>query len=180
VTARPAHLVARFFGSIVPRSVKDGDRSWAFALLTDRERSLWVKMPRADKVESIAVARRADQTLPAGGDHRDEYLAAALLHDVGKLDADFGPYRRAIATLAGSIVGRATVDAWRQRRGFVRRCALYLDHAALGAQRVRVAGGRERVAEWADAHHDAARWPTPGIPIAVCRTLAIADGEKAA
>jgi hypothetical protein len=178
VTARPAHLVARFFGSIVPRPVRDDDRTWSATLLTEPERSLWAKMRRADKVESIGVARRADDELAGGDERRGEYLAAALLHDIGKLDADFGPYRRAIATLAGAIAGRSTVEAWRQQRGFVRRCALYLDHAALGAQRVRVAGGRECVAEWADAHHDAARWPTPGIPLDVCRTLARADGEQ--
>jgi hypothetical protein len=72
----------------------------------------------------------------------------------------------------------ATIAAWGERRGFTRRCALYLDHAALGAQRVRVVGGRERPAQWAEAHHDPDRWPTSDIPLDVCRALARADGER--
>jgi hypothetical protein len=178
VSARPGHLVARFFGSLVPRRVTPVDAAWVGSVLTPPEQGLWAKLGRADAKEGVDVARRADAHLDTALDHRDEYLAAALLHDVGKLDADFGPYRRAIATVAGALVSRGTIDAWKERRGFTRRCALYLDHAELGALRVRVAGGRERVAQWAAAHHDASAWPTPAIAIEVCRLLAEADGER--
>jgi hypothetical protein len=170
--------VARFFGSLVPRRVDAFDAAWVASLLTPPEQGVWAKLGRADQHEGLAVAQRADLELDPAIDHHEEYLAAALLHDVGKLDADFGPYRRAVATVAGAMAGRSTIDAWKERRGFVRRCALYLDHAELGAVRVSVAGGRERVAQWAAAHHDASAWPTPDIPLDVCRILAEADGEK--
>ncbi len=173
------HLVGRFFGSLVPRVVSESDRAWVAAILTAPEQSLWAKLSRADKIEGLGVARRADRDLAPGVEHRDEYLAAALLHDVGKLDAGFGPYRRAVATVAGAVTSHRTIDAWRQHGGFARRCALYLDHAALGATRVRVAGGRERVAQWAGAHHGSDAWPTADIPLDICRTLARADGEQA-
>jgi hypothetical protein len=178
MTGRPAHLVARFFGSLVPRRVNAADEAWVQSLLTPPEQSLWAKLPRADKVESLAVARRADAALACDVQHRGDYLAAALLHDVGKLDADFGPFRRAAATALGAVGGRGKLGAWKQHRGFLRRTALYLDHAALGAQRVVVSGGRERAAQWAAAHHDPTAWPTADIPVDVCRVLAAADGER--
>ena len=178
MSARPGHLVARFFGSLVPRRVTSSDAAWVASLLTPPEQSLWAKLGRADQNEGVGVARRADRDLDRGVDHHDDYLAAALLHDVGKLDAGFGPYRRAVATVAGSVASRGTIEAWKERRGFTRRCALYLDHAELGALRVRVAGGRERVAQWAAAHHDPTAWPTPDIPAGICKLLAKADGER--
>jgi hypothetical protein len=178
VSASAWHLVARFFGSLLPRRMHADDAAWVASLLTPTEQSLWARMPRVDRIEGIAVARRADQSLPAGLEHREEYLAAALLHDAGKIDADLGPIRRAVATLAGALGARSMMHAWKQRRGFARRCALYLDHPVLGEQRVRVLGGRERVAQWAAAHHAASTWPTPDIPLDVCVLLAQADGER--
>ncbi len=178
MTARPVHLVARFFGTLVPRRVSAHERLALRDLLTAPELDLWLKMRRADQVESLDVAHRADRTIAADVHQRDEYLAAALLHDVGKLDADFGPYRRAIATIAGAVAGHEMVGAWKQTGGFTRRCALYLDHGALGAQRIRFVGGRELVAQWAAAHHDPSAWPTDEIPADVCRALARADGEN--
>jgi hypothetical protein len=179
VTARPGHLVARFAGSLLPIPVGADDLRWVGEVLTPAELGLWLKLRRADQRESVQVGRRAEQEL--GADARPEWLAAALLHDVGKTDARFGPYRRSVATVAGALAP-SMVAAWRESSSdFTRRVALYLDHAAVGATAIRVAGGREAVAAWAEAHHDPERWSetgADGIPPEVCRTLARADGER--
>jgi hypothetical protein len=178
---RIGHLAARFAASIVPVPVRASDASWVEGILAAGELALWHQMSRPDRVEGVRVARRTANALGPGepSDQHDDWLAAALLHDVGKLDARLGPYRRAVATIAGRAAPGMT-GAWRESTGFTRRVGLYLDHAALGADRIRIAGGREVAARWAAAHHDPSRWAATGIPLAVCRALATADGEQLA
>jgi hypothetical protein len=136
-------------------------------------------MGRADRRESIAVARRA-QRLLAGTEHAGDsrYLAAALLHDVGKNDARLGPLRRAGATVAGALAGPGYAVAWSERRGITRRVGLYLRHAELGADRLRIAGARPEAVGWAAAHHDPAAGAATGLPAPVVAALARADGER--
>jgi hypothetical protein len=181
VTARPAHLVARFFSSLVPLPVGARDREWVATVLRPEELDLWSHLSRADRRESVGVARRTEAAL-AGTEHAGDtrWLAAALLHDVGKLDARFGPVRRAFATLAAGVLGPRTVESWVDKSGFVRRCALYVFHDQLGADRVTVAGGRAEAARWAEAHHRPAIWDATGIPPEVVVALAAADGERTA
>jgi hypothetical protein len=160
----------------VPSRPKTVDVSWVEGILSPSEFALWSKLNRADRRESIAVARRVEQS--CGLDARfDDWCAAALLPDVGKLDADLGSYGRAVATVAGAFAGHDMAEAWQQRGGFTRRAGLYLRHPALGAERIRMVGGREVAAWWAEAHHDAGRWHDGPIPAAICGALARADGE---
>ena len=191
--ARTRHLLGRFFGSLVVRNVTRSDRLWVETILTAPEYQCWLRLSRADAVESVAVARRFEgATQPAvsatgltapptyGSEVIAECVAAALLHDVGKLDCQLGTIGRALATIAGGIAGHEMADAWSLRRGVTRRFGLYLRHGELGEQRVIVCGGRTRVARWAAAHHDPTRWEDTGIPLDLCRLLAIADGERVA
>lgn len=177
--APPGHLVARFAGSLLARPVSADDLRWVGEVLARAELRLWLRMSRADQRESVRVARAAQRAL--GVDAQPEWLAAALLHDVGKTDAALGPYRRAVATVAGTVAP-AMVPAWRESAsGFTRRVGLYLDHAAIGEQKVLLAGGRPAVATWARVHHDETRWQEAGVagmPAEICRILARADGER--
>ena len=135
-------------------------------------------MRRSDRVEAVRVAREVD--VRCAGDARvDDWCAAALLHDVGKLDADLGTYGRVVATAAGALAGHDLAPSWQQRSGFTRKVGLYLGHPMLGGQRIRIVGGREVAAYWAEAHHGADRWVGGPIPAAVCEILARADGEIA-
>ncbi len=175
------HLVARFFGSIVPRRLSETDRHWVHVQLSEPEAALWTKLRRADAVESVDVARRALIALQSvGSDDADatNVIAAALLHDVGKLDSDLGTYGRVVATVAGKLAGPSMAQAWVHTSGFTRRCGLYLQHAELGGVRIRVAGGREVAAAWAVAHHDPELWPVSGLTYEQCQMLAAADGER--
>jgi hypothetical protein len=177
--ARATHLVSRFFTSLAPRRVGTEEREWVGQVLTPDELTLWSRMPRADQRESVDVARRLQEEL-AGTEYADDprWSAAALLHDVGKLDARFGPFRRALATLLAGALGTRVVEGWVDKSGFRRRCALYVFHDQLGSDRVKMAGGRKEAALWADAHHRPAIWETTGLPPVVMAALAKADGEK--
>jgi hypothetical protein len=162
------HLIARFIGSVFARAPAPDDVAWVRAQLTPPEWALWSQLDRADKVESIATARRFERAVG-----RDEggFIPAALLHDVGKREAGLGPVGRALATVAGALVGPAHV------RG---RAGSYLRHAELGARDLAAGGARPDAVRWAEAHHDPAAWAASGIPLPVCRALARADGEPEA
>jgi hypothetical protein len=63
------------------------------------------------------------------------YVAAALLHDVGKTRANLGTMQRVAVTLAAGI---PLVRARIERAGG--RAAMYLDHERIGADMLAVAG----------------------------------------
>ena len=178
---RIGHLVRRFVGALDPRPVRDGDVAWVASILEPAELALWTRMVRHDRRHSIAVARRVEHRLrdtPEAGDPR--WLAAALLHDIGKLDSGLGVMTRVGATVAGMLGGRDRAEAWSAKRGLARRVGLYLRHGELGATRIRLAGGRDEVARWTETHHDPrawSEWGTLGFPPDVVAALHDADDD---
>jgi hypothetical protein len=157
--AHPVHLVRRFFGSLRPGGPPPAERAWAESQLLPDELELWRRMPGPDRRHSAAVARRVERAL---GDRATRpVLAAALLHDVGKLDAHLRTYGRVVATLAGGVVGHdeAVIRQWSLTTGFTRRVGLYLLHPELGADLLAVAGSEAVTVAWAREHHlPADRW----------------------
>jgi hypothetical protein len=151
--ARPVHLVKRFFGSLRPGGPRPADREWVEGQLLPTELELWQRLPGPDRRHSAAVARRVEATL--GDQATRAVLAAALLHDVGKLDAHLRTYGRVIATLAGAVVGHdeSVIRQWSVTTGFTRRVGLYLLHAELGADLLAVAGSDPLTVAWAREHH---------------------------
>ena len=165
---RTLHLSKRFFGALSPGAPRPDDIEWVATTLQPGELELWSRMPAHDRRHSIAVARRVDEMLAGAGAQDDRWTAAALLHDVGKLDAALGVVGRVGATVAGGIAGHDMADAWSQKRGLTRRVGLYLRHPELGAQRIELADGRPEAVAWARAHHDeharaALEWPAPVV-----------------
>jgi hypothetical protein len=133
-------------------------------------------LPRYDRRYTIRVARLVEARLAGtefAGDPR--WLAAALLHDVGKLDAGLGVFGRSVATVLGAVAGSARVDRWAHTGGFRGRAAWYLRHDERGADRIRAAGGRDEAERWARAHHHRDRWPESGVPVPVAEALEAAD-----
>mgnify|MGYP001140998844 CR=1 FL=1 len=135
---RVGHLVRRFAGSLSPRPPPAAEARWAEDQLLPGEVELWRALSRADQRHVIGVARRVQADL--AGDATRPVLAAALLHDVGKLDAGLGTYGRVIATLSIAVAGRGSARAWAETRGFTRKVGLYALHEELGAERLSVAG----------------------------------------
>ncbi len=176
--SRLAHLTRRFFGALRPGRPAPADVDWVRQVLNPAEFTLWCQLPAHDQRHSIEVARRVDGALAGTAEAGDaRWLAAALLHDVGKLDSGLGVFARVGATVAGGLAGHEYAHAWSTRRGITRRVGLYLRHPELGANRIRVVGGREEAARWAAAHHEAERWGSTGIPAPVVDALHTADDD---
>lgn len=173
---RALHLGRRFFRALSPQPPRDRDVAWVSGILDPVELALWRSLPNHDQRYTIRVAKDAEARL-AGTEYAGQprWLAAALLHDVGKLDAGLGVVGRSVATLMGAVAGTVRVDRWAQTSGFRRRAAWYLHHDERGADLIRAAGGRDEAARWAWAHHHPGRWRASGVPITVAEALEAAD-----
>jgi hypothetical protein len=173
---RALHLGRRFVRALSPRPPRDRDVAWVVGILEPTELALWRSLPNHEQRYTIRVAKDVEARL-AGTEYAGEprWLAAALLHDVGKLDAGLGVVGRSAATVMGAVAGPARIDRWAQASGFRRRAAWYFHHDDRGADRIRAAGGRDQAARWASAHHHRSRWPASGVPITVAEALEAAD-----
>jgi putative nucleotidyltransferase with HDIG domain len=169
---RAAHLVRRFLASLRPRPLRTDDVAFVQGALLSQEFQCWEQLGPADRAESVATGRALAAALDAAGQPSDtRWLAAALLHDVGKADSTLGVIGRSLATAAAAVAGP------RRARAFPGAFGRYVNHDELGAQRLRAAGARPETVSWAAAHHRPGCWDATGIPPAICRMLAAADGE---
>jgi hypothetical protein len=172
-----SHLAGRFFRALRPGGPLVADVAWVRVVLEPAELALWERLPAHDRRHTVDVARKVEALLrgtPHAGDTR--WPAAALLHDVGKLASGLSVYGRVVATLAG-MVGGWRLSAWEEFRGFRRRISQYLRHGEIGADMIRMAGGREEVAAWALAHHDRSRLDTDKFPATVVTALVESDAD---
>jgi HD domain len=152
------HLAGRFFGALLPFGPPAADERWVEGHLLPGEWSLWTRMSGADRRHAVGVARRTVSEL--GGDTeptvvRREVVAAALLHDVGKIDSGFGTWARAGVTFAGMAVGREELVVWSEQgdRRWRRRVGSYLRHDQIGADLLLQAGSDQFTVAWAGDHH---------------------------
>ena len=172
-----AHLAGRFVRAHKPGPLSAADRAFVAEVLTPAELSLWERLPRHDHHHTVEVARRVEAAL-AGTAHAGEsrWLAAALLHDIGKLESGLGIYGRVAATLAGRArPGQA--DAWREQPGWRRRIGDYLRHDLIGGEMLRGVDGRPEPAHWAEAHHGRIPVDPAIVPGPVAAVLAEADPD---
>lgn len=164
------HLGRRFFSSLAAKALSADELARVESLLSEPELALFRRMSVADQRHSVSVEARA-----ARAGVRAEAQAAALLHDIGKLDAALGTYGRVAGTLARSVLGRARVARRASAPGIVGRIGRYVDHAARGEALLREAGARDLVATWAGDHH---RRPFAyRVPIETGRALSKADHD---
>lgn len=151
------HLVKRFVGSVRPGGPPPADLEWVRGVLLDGELQLWQRMYGPDQRHSVQVARDVERRL--GHEATRPVLAAALLHDVGKIDSGLRTFGRVVATLTIALVGHDEAASWQRARGIHRRIALYAQHAELGAQMLTLAGSDPLTIAWAREHHLAPeRW----------------------
>jgi hypothetical protein len=138
------HLASRYFGSLSRRPPDPAREAWAVAHLSAGEQEIWWRMSTADRRHAVAVAGR----VAAGLDEPDRpVVAAALLHDCGKVDCGLGPNGRALATVVAAVAGRSRVSRSGGRFG------RYLRHAAIGAALLEQAGSDPLTIAWAREHH---------------------------
>ena len=167
------HLVKRFVASLWPLGPSRANEAWVADVLLPSQLKLWQRMSRADRRHAVAVAHRVERSL--GHEATNPVLAAALLHDVGKLDAGLGTYGRVMATLAGGLAGHDMADAWSEKTGMTRRIGLYLRHPELGGVMLDVAGSDPLTSAWARQHHLAPdQWT---LPVEIAQALKNADDD---
>jgi hypothetical protein len=161
--ARPAHLAKRFAGSLWPGGPSAAGEDWATGWLLPTEVTLWRRMSGADRRHALGVARRvADALGPAGS---RAVMAAALLHDVGKVESGLGTFGRVAATLAPTT-GRFAEGP---------RVAAYRAHDRLGADLLAAAGSDPLTVRWARQHHlPPEQW---SVPAALAMALKAADDD---
>ncbi len=145
------HLARRFAGSLLPGGPRASEAAWASEQLLPAERELWARMSGPDRRHAAAVTRRVERSL--GHEATRPVLAAALLHDVGKVESGLRTYGRVVATVSGRVAGHAMADAWRKQRGFPRRVGLYLLHDRIGGDMLELAGSDPLTVAWAREHH---------------------------
>ena len=178
------HLATRFFIALWPGGPSASGEAWALGNLLPGEQELWQRMSGPDRRHGVAVARRAEEGLASAGTPvAREVLAAALLHDVGKVEAGLGTFARVGVTLAALAAGRKRLASFPNASfpnggtpsGLRRRVALYLAHDKVGARLLREAGSEDLTATWAEQHHlPSHAWTLDGR---VAGALKAADGD---
>ncbi|MGQ0615517.1 MAG: hypothetical protein ACT4PW_00750 [Acidimicrobiia bacterium] len=167
------HLARRFFGSLSGSEPPAGDEAWARRQLLAAEADLWERMSNPDRRHAIGVARRVERAL--GHEAARPVLAAALLHDVGKISSALGTYGRVVATVTGAAAGYKRARRWSSGHGFPRRIGLYLDHPGIGGDLLAQAGSDALTSEWARQHHQPPeRWTLDPV---VAAALKAADDD---
>lgn len=174
------HLSRRFFTALAPGGPAGADETWALSHLLEGERGLWRRMSGPDRRHAVGVARDAIRLLEPHTVPRD-VVAAALLHDVGKVESHLGTFSRVWVTFAAMTVGRHRLRRWAgdpsqgERPSRRARVGLYLAHDRLGARLLEHAGSQALTVSWAAEHHMAPeRWT---VDPAVGAALKAADGD---
>lgn len=202
------HLALRFMGSLNPVGPGAESQRWALDQLLPGESSLFASMSGPDRRHAIGVARGSlrlageqdlSDVLAHPGAER-AFVAAALLHDVGKNQAHLGTFGRVFATLAAVGLGRERVISWGEPAqvrqpwdspqpsdsdesppdspgtGRLRsRIARYLQHDVLGAELLEQAGSERLTIDWARDHHlPESRW---SVDRRLGECLKLADGD---
>jgi len=173
------HLSGRFFGALAPRGPAPADERWALDQLLRGEQDLWRRMSGPDRRHAVGVARDVIARLGPDGPPRG-VVAAALLHDVGKVESSLGTFSRVGVTFAALLLGRARLLRWAgdpsaRPPGWRGRVGSYLTHDRLGADLLAQAGSEPLTVSWAAEHHLAPELWT--VDAAVGAALKAADGD---
>jgi hypothetical protein len=157
------HLAKRFVTSLAPGGPSFEAEAWVVAVLSEAELVLWRRMSGPDRRHAVGVAKRVEEAL--GERATPAVLAAALLHDVGKVEAGLGTFGRVAATAAGLAGRRAPTP----------RIERYLRHPVLGGDLLELAHSDPLTVAWAREHHlPPERWT---LPPDIAEALKAADDD---
>lgn len=144
------YRVRQFLSTLFERPAPELLRE-ARAALEPRLWALFQQLPRAEQAHALQVF----QDLRAEGQHQPDLLAAALLHDIGKIRAPLSVLEKVAVVITKCLApelarrwGQGTPAGWR------RSYAVAAQHAAWGAEIVRSAGGSSTLAELIARHHE--------------------------
>lgn len=123
------------------KAISEAEDHWATRWLTPTELQIWRKMPPPDRRHGLRVAAHVLQAMPAAP---ETLLAAALLHDCGKVGRQYRSSERVLAGLLPHTV--AEVLPWPPAQAKAH-------HAIWGAHEILRLGGRAAVASLVARHH---------------------------
>lgn len=146
------HLASRFLSALSPLGPSAADEAWALGWLSDGEQALWRRMSGPDRRHAVSVARSTIRLL-GGPPQARAVVAAALLHDVGKVESGLGTFSRVGVTLAAMGAGRQRLVEWSGAGGRWARVGSYLTHDQVGAALLAAAGSDQLTVTWAGEHH---------------------------
>ena len=144
VASRPPVLRSAVAGSARARATRSGRRT-----CSSPKSCCCTAGYRSTTGATRSRGRPADRWSRSVPTCEKRWIAAAMLHDVGKYDADLSVPGRAVATIVAIAPGRpgAASSGGRRRVGSGPRVALYAQHGELGAERDpplgRAGGGRD-------------------------------------
>jgi hypothetical protein len=133
-----AHLAKRFATSLVARPLSADEQAWVDAQLLPGEQALWRRMSTADRRHAYEVGQRVMTALADRATR--PVLAAALLHDVGKVESGLGTLGRSAATVLSNVGIRPS------------KVAAYRAHNEIGRRLLEQAGSDVLTSTWAYEH----------------------------
>jgi hypothetical protein len=147
------HLAGRFFGSLRPGGPSRSEVGTVRTELSPAEFGIWSGMSGPDRRHSVGVAARVRGILGPEADR--SVVAAALLHDSGKVDSRLHTPGRVVATVMAGLVkhDEITIRRWAAGRGYQHRLGLYLLHPERGAEHLECAGSDPLTVAWTREHH---------------------------
>jgi putative nucleotidyltransferase with HDIG domain len=161
------HRVGQFWRHASAR-VSEPERDTAAQVLGPALWPLFAGLPVNDQRHGLDVL----ETVRRLEGEPDRLLQqAALLHDVGKAGAEFSVLDRSTTVFLRAASPRLLRMLLRGRPGFARRYDVYIDHARIGAERLRATGAPELAAVVAEHHADDPRSE-------ITRRLQRADGRN--
>jgi putative nucleotidyltransferase with HDIG domain len=148
MTGSVRHRVGQFWRHASAR-VSEQERVAVERLLGPSLWPLFAQLPVNDQRHGLDVL----ETVRRLESQPDRLLQqAALLHDAGKAGARFSVVERSLTVFLQAASPRLLQVVLRARPGFARRHDIYIDHARIGAERLRAAGAPE-LAEVVAEHH---------------------------
>jgi putative nucleotidyltransferase with HDIG domain len=148
MTGSALHRVGQFWRHASAR-VSEPEREAAAQVLGPALWPLFARLPVNDQrhgLDVLETVRRLD------GEPARLLQQAALLHDVGKAGADFSVLDRSLTVFLRAASPTLLRLLLRARPGFARRHDVYIDHARIGAERLRAAGSPELATVVAEHH----------------------------
>lgn len=133
-------------GPLSPQAAND-----VASILNEQEAVLFAQMSSSDQWHAYRVYRLVRES----GQTNNDLLAAALLHDVGKVHVDLSAWDRSVAVLGETLAPRK-VEGWGrgQANGWKRPFVVRKKHARWGARLAEQAGSRPAVVELIERHQD--------------------------
>ncbi len=125
------------------------DRAYVEKRLAPPLLMLFQQMPHAEQIHAIEVCRRVE----ASGYDDPDLLAAALLHDVGKVRAYPTPLERAVVVIVEHFAPRLAAYFAESEQRWWRAFRVRRHHPCWGAEMVARVGGSARTVELIRHHH---------------------------